>query len=239
MAKSIAIPENIIDLELLQHYDKRIKERVGVCIAVAKKEVEESIGESIEGKVDEAIGEKLEGGVIQEKVTETVETVIGEKIKSATNADIDNMFEAVKVNIRPMDDEDAEVELGGVKLGDLVGDGFAVALSDNQITATGTLEKVEGWEAFPEESQVTDYYIPLVLTSPDGDVLKVDLLGGGTKESVFGATGDGPGTIRLVLAVKESEPTRTMTVYGSQEDAEQDRDGRIIKVDASGCAFGE
>lgn len=238
MAKSIAVPGNLIDLERLERYDEHAQARMGKSIAAAKADVVEEIQGSIEEKVDQAIGDKLDDGAIQEKVTEAVDQVIGEKFSTATDADIDNMFEVVKLNLRPMDEEDAQVELGGHELGDLVGEDFNAVLSDNKITVTGTINKVEGWSAaFPAESQETDYYIPLILFGAEGSVVQVQLLAGGTKDNVFGQTGDSTDMMRLVLAVTEAEPTRTFTVFANASEASEGDNGRVITVDASKATF--
>lgn len=231
MPKSI-LKDGWIDLELLEFYDEEIKNYIGEKNVEVKTEITESIDE----KVNDAISEKLDDGAIQEKVGEAVDEAIETKFKRANKADIENMFEAVKVNIVQMDDEDAQLELGGKHLGDLVGEDFSATLSNNQITATGTINKIEGWsEAFPQESQKTDYYIPLILTGVKGSVVKVNLLGGGTKDNVFGETGDGDNWMALVLAVEEAEPTRTFTVYNDGDE----EDGREITVDASSCTFAQ
>lgn len=220
MAKSIALEplEDLIDLSLLKHYDRHVVERTGKSIALATQEVKEEIQQSIEDKVDEAIGDKLDDGAIQEKVGEAVDKALDNRFTLATDAAIDNMFETVKVNIQNLTDEEAQLELGGKELGDLVGEDFRVILSDNKVTASGTINKVVNWsEAFPEESKETDYYVPLILNGAEGDTVEVELLGGGTKDNVFGQTGDGDDWMALVLAVKKADPYRTFTVY----DAEQ------------------
>lgn len=237
MPKSIALEplEELIDLPRLKHYDRHVQERTGKSIALATEAVKQEITESIEEKVNDAIGEKLDDGKIQEKVDEAIDAALDDRITVATNAAIDNMFEAVKLNLHNLTDEEAQIELGGKELGNLVGEDFKVVLSDNKVTASGTINKIANWSAaFPEESKETDYYIPLILTGTEGDTVEVELLGGGTKDNVFGETGDGDDWMALVLAVKEADPYRTFTVYADKKE-----DGRVVTVDCSGCTFAD
>lgn len=130
-------------------------------------------------------------------------------------------------------------QFAGKDLGTLTS-GMSVEKSDGRLTFSGTINHVDGWTEFSaNEEDRTGYYVPMELSAPDGAVLRMQTLGSGQKDLVFGQTGDGAGKIAMVFATKKESPTKTVQVFPDESDASSGKNANELTLDFSGCTFGE
>lgn len=138
----------------------------------------------------------------------------------------------------PTEDE-LDTELNDKPLYELIDTDYQITYQgeENVIKVTGSVEPFEDWAAYPDKDKPAKYAIVLKLTSKDGYILRgkyLDTLN--YKDLVFGQTGDGPGTILLVMAVQQDIPAQ-FTIFKSQKDADAAKNGLTINIDTSGLVF--
>lgn len=108
----------------------------------------------------------------------------------------------------------ADVEFPGdtkhVKFAAL-GNNLSATMDRANVDFYGNLKAVEGWDAFSDKAEdLTGYYYPFAMKADDG-VKFIQTTGAGeTKTSVFGQTGDGAGTINMVMAIDPNAPVITV-----------------------------
>lgn len=126
------------------------------------------------------------------------------------------------------------LSVGSKKASELVGSDFNIRTVDHTLSVLGDLVDTKDYDAFPEESKLTDWYVPVFIDTEDGAVIKSTLLNG--KEKVINVS-DPDGQVLVVFAVKKDSPTRTFTIYGNDEQAQANKNGEEYTIDASRAVF--
>ena len=116
----------------------------------------------------------------------------------------------------------------GKELTDLVGENYEVTAEGTNITATGDVYIVDGWDAYPKAEQDKAY--PVVrFTAPEGTVLERETLSGVKRRLDIPADGFDD----FIIAIDPENPMTDITLYPNAE-AET---GTDYHLDFSGCNF--
>lgn len=114
-----------------------------------------------------------------------------------------------------------------------LGSNLTATVDRANVKFTGTLNFVPDWTAFSSiPTDLTGYYFPFQMKAEDGSKFIMDNTGVGTKTLTFGQTGDGEGTINMIMAVNPDAPVMSAKL--------QDADGdttTVYALDFSGCDF--
>ena len=131
--------------------------------------------------------------------------------------------------------EELNQELGSHQISDLIGEGYNVSFSGDTFTATGEVKKIENYDAFPEESKLTSYYVPITFACDEGNVIKATTLLGTQKEIVVG-----PDTMPIVFAIKPDSPVRKFDLFADKMAADaRSSENRVkhLNLNANECQF--
>ena len=103
-----------------------------------------------------------------------------------------------------------------------------------KVNFSGVLKYTPNWTEFSSvPSDLTGYYYPFQLKAENGSKLIMPGAAGGVgKTIVFGETGDGDGTINLVMAVNPNASVMTVKLTNADEDKTTE-----YSFDFSGCTF--
>lgn len=114
-----------------------------------------------------------------------------------------------------------------------LGSNLTATVDRANVKFTGTLNFVPDWTAFSSiPTDLTGYYFPFQMKAENGSKFIMDNTGVGTKTLTFGQTGDGEGTINMIMAVNPDAPVMSAKL--------QDADGdttTVYALDFSGCDF--
>ena len=142
--------------------------------------------------------------------------------------ELDVAFESVVAGTEKF----TETEFAGKDLTTL-GANLSATVDRANIDFSGILNYTPNWTEFgTAEQDLTGYYFPFQLKAENGAKLVMENTGVGTKELVFGETGDGDGTINMVMAVNPDAPVVNATLKSAD-----DSKSAVYVFDFSGCTF--
>ena len=136
-----------------------------------------------------------------------------------------------RASMLPMEQEDLQTEVGSHTASDLIGEDFSTSINEktHTITATGELKEITDLsEEFPEESKITNYYLPVKLQATTGSTLKYDNLLGEPKTDSFESE-----TKVAVFPIDPANPTRTFTIVAPTRVANE----VTYTINASKCTL--
>lgn len=114
-----------------------------------------------------------------------------------------------------------------------LGSNLSATVDRANVKFSGNLNYIPDWTAFSSiPSDLTGYYFPFQMKAENGSKFVVENTGVGTKELTFGETGDGDGTINMVMAVNPDAPVVSATL----KDAAGSKT-TVYALDFSGCSF--
>ena len=141
---------------------------------------------------------------------------------------LDIAFESVIAGTKKF----TETEFAGKDLTTL-GANLSATVDRANIDFSGILNYTPNWTEFgTAEQDLTGYYFPFQLKAENGSKLVMENTGVGTKELTFGGTGDGDGTINMVMAVNPDAPVMNATLKSAD-----DSKSAVYVFDFSGCTF--
>ena len=143
--------------------------------------------------------------------------------------ELDNAFESVTAGT----DVFTVKEFAGKNL-ETLGSNLSATVDRASIDFAGKLNYTPNWTEFSSlESDLTGYYFPFQMTAEDGSKFVVPgSMGGAGKELVFGQTGDGEGTINMVMAVNPEAPVVTAKLVSADSTKTTE-----YSLDFSACQF--
>lgn len=114
-----------------------------------------------------------------------------------------------------------------------LGSNLTATVDRANVKFTGTLNFVPDWTAFSSiPTDLTGYYFPFQMKAEDGSKFIMDNTGVGTKTLTFGQTGDGEGTINMIMAVNPDAPVMSAKLQNADGDTTT-----VYALDFSGCDF--
>lgn len=114
-----------------------------------------------------------------------------------------------------------------------LGSHFSATVDRASVDFAGQLNYTPNWTDFgTTEKDLVGYYYPFQLKAENGAKLTMSNTGVGTKELVFGQTGDGDGTINLVIAVNPEAPVMSAKLTSAAGDKTAE-----YSFDFSRCQF--
>lgn len=114
-----------------------------------------------------------------------------------------------------------------------LGSNLTATVDRANVKFTGTLNFVPDWTAFSSiPSDLTGYYFPFQMKAENGSKFIMDNTGVGTKTLTFGETGDGDGTINMIMAVNPDAPVMSAKLQNADGDTTT-----VYALDFSGCDF--
>lgn len=114
-----------------------------------------------------------------------------------------------------------------------LGSNLTATVDRANVKFTGTLNFVPDWTAFSSiPTDLTGYYFPFQMKAEDGSKFIMDNTGVGTKTLTFGQTGDGEGTINMIMAVNPDAPVMSAKLQSADGDTTT-----VYALDFSGCDF--
>lgn len=114
-----------------------------------------------------------------------------------------------------------------------LGSNLTATVDRANVKFTGTLNFVPDWTAFSSiPTDLTGYYFPFQMKAEDGSKFIMDNTGVGTKTLTFGQTGDGEGTINMIMAVNPDAPVMSAKLQNANGDTTT-----VYALDFSGCDF--
>ena len=114
-----------------------------------------------------------------------------------------------------------------------LGSNLVATVDRANVKFTGTLNFVPDWTAFSSvPSDLTGYYFPFQMKAENGSKFIMDNTGVGTKTLTFGETGDGEGTINMIMAVNPDAPVMSAKLQNADGDTTT-----VYALDFSGCDF--
>lgn len=141
-------------------------------------------------------------------------------------------FKEVNTNVDEWETKEFPSDPAKIKFADL-GSNLGVTVDRASIDFTGTLKYVPNWTAFSNiEKDLTGYYFPFQMKAENGSKFIKPNTGVGRKELVFGETGDGDGTINMIMAVNPDHPVMSVQLTDAGGSTVTD-----YALDFSGCTF--
>ena len=114
-----------------------------------------------------------------------------------------------------------------------LGSNLSATVDRANVKFSGNLNYIPDWTAFSSiPSDLTGYYFPFQMKAENGSKFVVENTGVGTKELTFGQTGDGDGTINMVMAVNPDAPVVSATLKDTAGTKTT-----VYALDFSGCSF--
>lgn len=114
-----------------------------------------------------------------------------------------------------------------------LGSNLTATVDRANVKFTGTLNFVPDWTAFSSiPTDLTGYYFPFQMKAENGSKFIMDNTGVGTKTLTFGQTGDGEGTINMIMAVNPDAPVMSAKLQNADGDTTT-----VYALDFSGCDF--
>lgn len=129
----------------------------------------------------------------------------------------------------------SNTDLFGKELSDLVGDDFTLEFINNKVVCKGSIKYVEDYkDAFPVESNLTHYYLPIVFYLDIGTTFRTYTLLDEEKLTI--STGD-PDGLLMLFAINEFDNQKYINIFRTEEDAQKHKNGFDLVVDFSKCVF--
>lgn len=115
-----------------------------------------------------------------------------------------------------------------------LGSNLSATVDRASIDFAGKLNYTPNWTEFSSlESDLTGYYFPFQMTAENGSKFVMPgSMGGVGKTLVFGETGDGDGTINMVMAVNPEAPVMTAKLVSADDSKTTE-----YSLDFSACQF--
>ena len=115
-----------------------------------------------------------------------------------------------------------------------LGSNLSATVDRASIDFAGKLNYTPNWTEFSSlESDLTGYYFPFQMTAENGSKFVMPgSMGGAGKTLVFGETGDGDGTINMVMAVNPEAPVMTAKLVSADDSKTTE-----YSLDFSACQF--
>ena len=130
---------------------------------------------------------------------------------------------------------------GATGLGDVTFDELGtleMSQAGTKVTYTGTLNKVDNWTEFSSiPADLTGYYVPMVLSGPEGSYMGKTTRSGTWKVNAIADCDQDSGG--LVVAVQKDQKSFTFQAFASKEDAEGKVNGTTYTVDLNGVTYAE